>query len=235
MAIVRYDRAIASVSWIDWHSGLPEVDTDPPGAQVARSYLMGAFGFRFVNYLEVWASYDTASETMVGYGFSPASGIYRAPTYAGYEAATGGVIRDLQVGHEPIVFYQMLGALMDSPDKTGTVHLPPMWTELELRLYNDGRIEGRVLRHSLFPSVSFYVSKNDAPGAPISHLYRVPQQSATHPVTLVPCYNGLPNLQRWRDEGWGPMLGRGPGPTPGNPWGLEEVGVSGMDIRRASR
>src|ERR1700679_4152330 len=73
MAIVRYDRAIASVSWIDWHSGLPEVDTDPPGAQVARSYLMGAFGFRFVNYLEVWASYDTASETMVGYGFSPAS------------------------------------------------------------------------------------------------------------------------------------------------------------------
>ena len=79
MSISRCEHSIASVSWIDAATGLPEVDSNPPGAVVTRSFLTGSSGFRFVNYMEVWADFDTEAGTIVGHGFAPASITSRAP------------------------------------------------------------------------------------------------------------------------------------------------------------
>ena len=89
MSIIRYEHSIASVSWIDPATGLPEVDSNPPGAVVTRSFLTGSSGFRFDNYMEVWADFDTVGGTIVGHGFAPASGIYRSPSFAGVPSAIG--------------------------------------------------------------------------------------------------------------------------------------------------
>jgi hypothetical protein len=236
MSISRCEHSIASVSWIDAATGLPEVDSNPPGAVVTRSFLTGSSGFRFVNYMEVWADFDTEAGTIVGHGFAPASGIYRSPSFAGVPSAIGTITRNVLVGTEPITFTQMLGARTQSPEKLGGIfgplgniiggavtHFPPIWTELELRIYSDRRREGRVLRHSLFPSMSFYVLRNDPVGAPSAWLHRTPVPGGAQ------FYDAIPNYDRWRRDGWGAISGTAPGPTPGNPWALEESVLSGID------
>jgi hypothetical protein len=236
MALVRYERSIASISWIDVATGLPEVDRTPPGGQVSRAFVMGNAGYRFANYMEVWATYDTSIGTIVGHGFGSGSGLYRAPSYGGIPSAIGETTRSVRVGREPITFIQMLGARTQSPEKIGgifgplgnifasaVVHFPPIWTELQLMIYNDGRFEGRVLRHSIFPSMTFYVLGNDPTSAPSALLYRTPVPTGGQ------FYNAVPNLDRWKREGWGDIRGTNPGPTPGNPWGMAESVLTGID------
>ena len=83
MAIVTRTFAAASCSWIDSATALPEVDKIPfNGPTVARASLTGNQGFRFCNFTEVWASFDTDSGNVNGQGFSNASGIYTSPSYA---------------------------------------------------------------------------------------------------------------------------------------------------------
>ena len=70
MSIVRYVRSAAAASWIDARTGLPEVDVNAPGAFVQRGFLTGAAGFRFANFMEIWANYDTDTRAIVGHGFT---------------------------------------------------------------------------------------------------------------------------------------------------------------------
>ena len=164
MSIVRYVRSAAAASWIDARTGLPEVDVNAPGAFVQRGFLTGAAGFRFANFMEIWANYDTDTRAIVGHGFTADSGLYRSPSYGGIPSQVGTPIRSVKVGVEPITFIQTTGARTQSPEKIGGLFgpignifasavksFPPIWTEIQIQLFGDGHSVASVRRWSLFP------------------------------------------------------------------------------------
>lgn len=238
MATIKYTRSAATVSWIDAATGLPEVDPVAPGQTVQRSFLTGATGFRFVNFMEVWADYDTNRNTIIGHGFTPASGIYRGPSFAGVPSQVFQPIQQVQVGREPITFKQIIGARTQSPERVGGMlggplgnilgsavsAFPPIWSEISIKIFNDGRNEDAVLRHSIFPSLTFYTRAINASGAP--------SQTGSYTRTSFSgtgYYNAVPHLDRWKTTGWGAVRAGTSGPTGGNPWNMERSVLSGID------
>jgi hypothetical protein len=111
-----------------------------------------------------------------------------------------------------------------------TLAFPPIWTEVELTIYADGTATGKLLRHSAFPSVSFYLQPpvNLRPGI-VGNLRTRPAPWV--PLTVLPdsywqetasSYDGdKAKLAHWKKNGWGPTSGTG-GARDGNPWGLTE-------------
>lgn len=70
-----------------------------------------------------------------------------------------------------------------------------------MTIYADGNWTHQLIQHSIFPSVSYYA---------INEFGVFERQGKS--------YDAVPNLEKWKQDGWGPMIpGRG-GPTPGNPW-----------------
>ncbi|HEY6528215.1 MAG TPA: hypothetical protein VIZ65_05935 [Cellvibrionaceae bacterium] len=237
MALIQYSRSAATVSWIDAATGLPEVDKVAPGQTVERSFLTGNTGFRFVNFMEVWASYDTKKNTIVSHGFTPASKTYTSPSFADIPSFIFEPIRNVKVGREPITFTQIIGARTESPEKIGGIFgplgniaasaitaFPPIWSELEIKIYNDGRTEASVLRHSIFPSLTFYKRSLNASGAAneIGPYVKTSFSGAAY-------YNAVPNLARWKEQGWGSIKGGLSGPIGGNPWNMEKSVLTGID------
>jgi len=80
---------------------------------------------------------------------------------------------------------------------------PPIWTELQLKVYANGHTEGKLLHHSLFPSVSFYT--------PLA-------QSGQYVTTSV--YDARSQLTRWKTAGWGPIVQGSTAALAGNPYWL---------------
>jgi hypothetical protein len=235
MATVRYTHSIAALSWIDLRSGLPEVDPVAPAPEIRRSTIVGSSGYRFANFMEVWANYDTDRRSIVGHGFTNDSGIYTSPSYGGLPSQRFQTLQTVRVGREPITFTQITGARTQSPERIGGMFGPagnifgsavsafaPIWTKLEIRIFNDGRYEGRILQHSIFPSVSFYLQILEASGAPTGRYRRTAFSGAD-------TYDGVPNLDRWEVEGWGSLRGGSSGPTAGNPWDYERSVFTGID------
>ncbi|OKH53861.1 hypothetical protein NIES2101_08830 [Calothrix sp. HK-06] len=73
-------------------------------------------------------------------------------------------------------------------------NFPPIWTEIQLTVMADGTRDFQILRHSLFPSNSFYSN-------PV----------ATNTLVLTNSYSALASQQTaWQNSGWGS----------GNPWGM---------------
>jgi outer membrane lipoprotein SlyB len=259
MTTIRYVRSIATASWIDPVTGLPEVDETPPGNSVTRQFLTGPEGFRFCNFLEVWATYDSVTNAFTGHGFTDASGIYTAPSFAGISSHRFPMRRGSVVATGDLVFTQLVGARTHSAEIIGggagvlggaaagavlgsvvpffgtavgagvgavvgliagpsiaraVTHFPPIWSELELRIRPDGSTSSRVIRHSLFPSMSFYSRPVRAPLTPLeTGAYSSTPPSGTY-------YNGVPNYETWLTAGWGTLGGSGSGATRGNPWGM---------------
>jgi hypothetical protein len=242
MAIIRYVRSAATVSWIDARTGLPEVDAVPPAAIVHRVFLTGSSGFRFVNFMEVWANFDTQANTIVGHGFTGNSGLFRSPSYMDIPSQIGTTIQNVRVGFEPITFTQITGARTQSPEVIGgwiggpagnifasmVKSFPPIWTEIQIQLYNNGSGVTSVLRHSLFPSMTYYTqylnhSPSAAPGAFVPNWY------SRTPFNGNPNYDGMPNYDRWYENGWGHFGTGTSGPITGNPWDMEKSITSGID------
>jgi hypothetical protein len=94
---------------------------------------------------------------------------------------------------------------------------PPIWTELELTIHNDGRYTGQVLRYSLFPSHNFYLLDLNKPKVPI--LSNLIMTMAPIGYTLFSKYDGVPQLTHWDKDGWGPVNGKS-GACEGNPWNV---------------
>jgi hypothetical protein len=84
---------------------------------------------------------------------------------------------------------------------------PPIWTELSLTIYADGRSEGAMLRHSDFPSNCFYLNPNNS----------------SNDFNRHSIYDARSRKDYWLAHGWGR----------GNPWNIPNPTGWG-DNRRAS-
>lgn len=85
------------------------------------------------------------------------------------------------------------------------LRFPPIWSRLELDVWEDGRWASRVTAHSLFPSLNLYA--------------REPEEASFHCVHR---YDGTKaRLEQWYGQGWdcwAATAAGGPGPQAGNPW-----------------
>ena len=77
---------------------------------------------------------------------------------------------------------------------------PPIWTTLAITITSDGLCYGQVTAHSLFPSVSFYLTDRQTMSRQ--------DQSVSFLWNKIGGYDGVPNLDSWQQQGWGK----------GNPW-----------------
>lgn len=228
--MVVHTHSIATVSWIDSRTGLPEFDATPPGETVSRAFLTGNRGFRFVNFLE--ASVSVEDSQLVDFEFTHQSGIYRGPSYGGIPSEYFEPIRRThpapasQQTLQPVSFKQTIGARTVSPETiaqdvgfvipgswlgfpAGAVAhrmlgFPPIWTEIEMTIRPDGSFDGRVFRYSKFPSMTFYVQ----------------QGSSTTYERVDQPYDARRYLEHWKENGWGRIRVDAGGAQDGNPWSI---------------
>jgi len=251
-----YKASLASLSWIDQRTGLPEVDKVAPRETITRAEITGNSGYRFSSFLDVSVEFDENSEWKnAAIKILPQTGIYRAPSFL-HIPSSAFPVNVYETKQDPIVIRQVTGARTISPEVIGTgagvaggaalgaaagvwffgigalpgagigaligglggevaahqiTGFPPIWSEIQISIYQDGRITYELLRHSLFPSLTFYT-----PDSNQADLYkRTPVNAAGSTY-----YDGMPNLERWQAEGWGTLPEDSvSGPTRGNPWG----------------
>ncbi|WP_437641885.1 hypothetical protein [Sorangium sp. So ce854] len=239
------------MSWIDPRAELPEDDpAGDPGPGCTRSRILGGRAYRFANFLEAFVIVETRTRRILRYGFTQAAGIYLAPSAAELPPDPFETIRRATDDDRRVVFRQTVGARTVSPELIGEAlggfpgrslaHLisgfPPIWTELELIIQADGTWSGRVLRHSLFPSMTYveqerHLSPLIVPVPPderarltMRALYRPRSAFRGEIFVARPPYDGVPNYDNWNRHGWGAILARAgaSGPTHGNPWGFQD-------------
>jgi hypothetical protein len=99
---------------------------------------------------------------------------------------------------------------------------PPIWTQVELTIYNDGGFDGRLLRHSLFPSLTFYIQFYSVEALTVN----------VTKYTKIAGYDARAKIDEWREKGWGPILppAAKSGPIAGNPWVIADPRIFGCDI-----
>ena len=121
------------------------------------------------------------------------------------------------------IFRQTVGARTKAPEEIlGTdklVSFPPIWSTVELKVFANGTCTGRIIRHSIFPSCSFFVS---APNSPADENFEF--------LTLTGVYNGVPQYDNWCTTGWGPLAHLTPDIIGGNPWGMQGPSISMNDV-----
>lgn len=223
MATIK--RAIATLSWIDPKSGLPEVDyAGEPGREIDKETVVGKEAYRFANFLNVTVTAE--KDKILSHCIEPDSGMYRRPSWLNIESHPVGQIGQYSVSlGRSVVFRQLVGCRTVAPEKVGeavgfllgcrlgrrlgrqwaasVLTFPPIWTEIEMTVNADGTWSQQLVRHSLFPSVSFYV---------INAKSEFTRTGAS--------YDGVPSLKIWQTRGWGAVMPSTGGPTAGNPWGL---------------
>lgn len=124
-------------------------------------------------------------------------------------ASLGRVIT--RTGTDAVNFAANAGAAAGRAVAHDVAGLPPIWTTLLLCVYADGRAEGSLVEHSLFPSVSYY--------EPLRIPASLNPQSERF-IRVGDAYNAVPRLQEWQRDGWGRSNQRRTGPAAGNPWGF---------------
>jgi hypothetical protein len=212
-------HAAATLSWIDPRSGLPKTDVGDPGGIVTRDTILGRSGYRFANFLEASVTIDDDGN-FVGPQFTQDSGLRVSMSALGQMPVGLPTKQSITTLPDAVVFKQTTGASTKTPEKIGWLiggfigatlahaieGFPPIWTEVMLRILPDGTAQVRFLRHSLFPSVSFYAEQ--------------PHGQVQNFAKARPTFDGVPTLARWQAEGWGTLKSSGPdGPVGGNPWG----------------
>ena len=241
--------SICSLSWIDERAGLPENDkAGPPhrfpGVQVTAED--DTLPFRFLNLLEAMVVVD--GRRVLSADFTPSSRIYRNPSFLKISSEPFERLKKVLKLPDCAVFEQTVGARTVSPEviaeTAGSVPFPPLgpigiplqrriareiaheflgfppiWTILRLKVFADGRSESELVCHSLFPSVSFYQLKPAVAGAvaqPVAH------RVVGFYDSTAKAYDAVPNLDRWKVEGWGALAQNPSGACKGNPWGFNK-------------
>lgn len=244
---VTYTHSIATLSWINPTSGLPEVDKGgDPGDTITRKQALTEHICRFSNFLEAFIKVQEGTQNVVGHGFTTDSGLHIRPSFAGIAPEVYPLKQAATVAGG-VTFTQAVSCRTESPEKIGenlgeevggqvgraipvvgpiigdrlgrevgkragrgaarmAMIFPPIWTELELTIRWDGTFEGKLVRHSLFPSNNFYI--DDSKGTNLITGY-----------TVVSRYDGNPNLEKWKEKGWGAVSGNS-GAVEGNPHGI---------------
>lgn len=119
------------------------------------------------------------------------------------------------------------------------IGFPPIWTTIEVEIPFEGPAVARLLYHSLFPSMTFYVQPGEAPPPGLSRTAPPVAAAASAPfagpLEIAPVngagatyYNATKDVElpAWQERGWGKLNRGGSGPTAGNPWSIEK-GVMG--------
>jgi hypothetical protein len=120
MAVETKTFSAASCSWIDSATGLPEVDVVPIiGPSLPRAFVTGSQGFRFCNFAEASVTADFGARRLIAQSFTPASGIYRGPSFAHIPSHAFPIFRDIEFEVDAIRFTQTLGARTVSPEVLG--------------------------------------------------------------------------------------------------------------------
>lgn len=224
---MRHTYSVAALSWIDPRSGLPEYDRfGNPGKEIELDFILRANRFRFANLLKAFVDVNAAGK-ITGYGFGLASKIYSNLSYLKTKPVIYKPIRTVNPTATKVTFTQAVGCRTKAPEKIAravgsSLHplgggagelfaklhlaLPPIWSDLELVINANGQYRFRVVRHSLFPSMTTYIADQR-----IKTDYRACGN-----------YDGVLKYRFWRDAGWGmtaarPLVGKG---NPGNPWGV---------------
>lgn len=214
-----FTRAIATISWIDKASGLPETDPVAPPASITPDDIYHKVSFRFANLLT--AHVLAGPEGVLSAWFGPDTGLYTRPSFLGTPSEKFPTKRSLETSTKA-TFRQTTGARTQAPEILGQIAggragkelaeelsaFPPIWAELELTIDKNGAMTHKLVGHSLFPSVSYYVC--NVAGS---------QQYGYTTLGLISPYNGVPNLETWKKTGWGPRTSTA-GPSGGNPWDI---------------
>jgi hypothetical protein len=236
MSKTTWTHSVASLSWINPKTGLPEVDPRDPDSQ-SRSSIVSTIGYRFANFLEAFITVDDDSGYIVGHGFTKASGIYRGLSYARLPTAFWLPIQSVRLGQEPVVFTQIVGAQTKSPELLGglvgpigelVAHnvsgFPPIWTELQLSMYSDGTFDTKILRYSIFPSINAYREVFIFEKDPITgkRFFWKPKGD----YSPIHKYDAVPHLEEWKKRGWGRITDAAKsGPVGGNPFNVEFTAI----------
>lgn len=92
---------------------------------------------------------------------------------------------------------------------------PPIWTEIELTIHCDGKLEYQLVSHSVFPSNTFYALQNVRASRSDPEVY----------VRQGNSYDGNNvRLTAWKANGWGMAARARSGATAGSPWGMGDPG-----------
>ncbi len=218
-----------------------------------RSFLVGNSGYRFCNFMETWIDLSPDGRSITASGFTPESRMYRGPSFAHIPSHAFSVSRQTFAEADAVRFTQIVGARTVSPEVIGTTvggilgaivlgvpgaitgailgdtiahqitGFPPIWTKIQIRIFRDGRAQGQILQHSLFPSMTIFVQQERASATPGASYDR-----ASHPNGQT-YYNATKEVELpdWKARGWGPLANSSvPGPCAGNPWGTTK-GVTG--------
>ena len=249
----KFTDSICSLSWINKKTGLPEHDGDGPlstipGHDITRED--DALPFRFLSLLEATIVVNGSPARILSGDFSADSAIYRNPSYGKIKSEPFETKQSKTLIADRMIFQQIVGARTVSPETIGQavgaaagifsnlpiadrigrkvahelMGFPPIWTVLQLTLYADGRSEGAVLSHSLFPSMNFYTHVGGTGGMPrITSFYKLVGAS----------YDAVTHLDDWKAHGWGSLPPSPSGPCQGNPWGLkkEDLALLALDAQ----
>ena len=236
-----FKHSVVTMSWIDPKSGLQKVDKDP-GVRITQTDVFAKKKCRFANFLEVEIAAAGGTDIGNGI-FTHRSDQYAGPSFASFPPKLfpnaqlkfpgAGVWKFVQtVGSRtisPEFFSSQIGALFAGPvgaflgnrlldalsghaGSTLAV-LPPIWTTLEFTIFADGTYTVKILAHSLFPSMTFYMPASG-------------DEAVDGYVKSGTAYDGVPNLQSWITEGWGlqrpcpKKAGNSLLASAGNPWGI---------------
>lgn len=266
MSIFQKTYAAASCSWINPSTGLPENDHPIVQDSQPRAFLTGNHGFRFCNFVEIWVKMDSRG-TVMARGWSPASGIYRAPSFLRISSHAFDLKRDITIRPEGLCFTQIAGARTVTAEIGGAVggavvggiaggaltrlpagvaagaaagaiigeyvehqglvpslgflppmgNFPPIWSKITITLKKDGRFDAKLVQHSLFPSLTFYVQSTPATETKATTFRKVSVYSAGKDR----------ELGQWQNRGWG-AYAPASGPSGGNPWGVSK-GILGQN------
>jgi hypothetical protein len=235
--MARIQRSIATLSWIDPVTGLPEVDkAGDPGPTIIRAQILGKKGYRFSNFLEAWIEVDT-KDVIIACGFSTDSDMYRGPSYLNTESApVGNIGRKTLRQQKSVTFRQLVGCRTMAPEKIGqtTGRVVGRLAAGPVGEYVGGRL-GRSTAEAakVFPPIWTELELTINADHTFSHAF--PNCSLFPSVSYYaldentwaysrqgPSYNAVPMLDTWYDKGWGPatLTPFAPRPTPGNPWSM---------------
>ena len=277
MSITLKTFAAASCSWINPATGLPENDLPIVAESLQRSFLVGDRGFRFCNFVEAWVKIDDVRQTPIDWGFSRASGVYRALSYQWIPSHAFRTMQDVSHRPDGVRFTQIAGARTVTAEVDGVVggflagvaagayvgtaifpgvgtlggaaigalaggvagetvahqgvkfgglpplgNFPPIWSTVVITFHKNGSIEAKVLQHSLFPSLTFYMQTIGANGTPGLSFRKT---ALSNRIVLYDA-KANPELGWWQSHGWGRCSQSVGGPCAGNPWGISK-GITG--------